>query len=390
MLGPPREVLAAIGKSLRIKDYITREPVMLALLLVLAVASFVAVDGLSNVYHSQRNSLGNRWFARGSTDLAAGEFAGAVGDFRTALLYSHDNYTYQLNLAEALIGLKRTNEAQTYLINLWERQPENGLVSLELARIASQKGRTEEALRYYHNAIYGTWPSGEEAERRETRLELINFLLKINDRTQAQAELIALAATVGNDAVQQADIGDLFVKAQDYDDALGSYLMSLKFDHHNLAASKGAGLAAFELGRYELAKRYLQAAVNVDPHDSQSADRLRTTELVLGMDPFRSQVSSPQRNRIVIEAFAIAGMRLKSCPRVGASGSSANGQPSLMESWDKMRPHVTERGLRQDPDLVENAMELVFRIEREASAACGPAAAMDRALLLIAKTHEGG
>ena len=144
----------------------------------------------------------------------------------------------------------------------------------------------------------------------------------------------------------------------------------------------------FELGRYELAKQYLQAAVVADPHDAQSADRLKTTELVLRMDPFRSQVSSAQRNRVVMEDFAIAGQRLKSCPSVDAFESSTNGQPSLIERWDKMKPHITGRGLRHDPDLVEAAMELVFRIQRKASAACGPAAATDTALLLIGKLHE--
>jgi tetratricopeptide (TPR) repeat protein len=382
-------VFADIGKKLDIRHYLTREPVMLALLSALAIACFFAVDGLSRVYHAQQDSLGNRWFERGSLDLNAGQFTSAVGDFRTALLYSRDNYTYQLSLAEALVGLKRTSEAQTYLINLWERQPENGLVSLELARIASQKGRTEESLRYYHNAIYGSWPSDEDVTRRDARLKLIDFLLRINDRTQAQSELIALAATVGNDSVQQANIGDLFVRAQDYEDALDAYRMSLKSDPHNLAATKGAGLVTFELGRYDLAKQYLQAAVSANPHDAQSADRLKTTELVLGMDPFQSQVSSAQRNRIVIEDFAVAGQRLNACPRVDASGPLTNEQPSLSESWEEMKPHITERGLRRDPDLAEAAMELVFRIERGARAACGPAAATDAALLLIATLYGG-
>ena len=84
----------------------------------------------------------------------------------------------------------------SYLINLWEREPENGHVNLELARIAAQKGETEQALRYYNNAIYATWPGDQEVERRDTRLELIEFLLSINAKAQAQSELIALAANL--------------------------------------------------------------------------------------------------------------------------------------------------------------------------------------------------
>ena len=389
MVGLRRDNLGAIRKRLDLRPYLTREPVILALLFALAVVLFLAVTGLSRLYHAQQESLANRWFMRGSTELNAGRYSGAAGDFRSALLYSRDNYTYQLNLAEALIGLKRMGEAQAYLTNLWERQPEHGLVNLELARIASQEGRTEQALRYYHNAIYATWPSDQEVERRDTRLELIDFLLRTNARTQAQSELIALAANLGDDSSEQARVGDLFFKAQDYEHALAAYRMSLKSDHRNLAATKGAGLAAFELGRYGIAERYLEAAVTADPHDAQSAARLKITELVLRMDPFQRQISVTRRDRIVIQAFAAAGERLKSCSTPNASDSPANGQPGLTEDWEKMKPHITEWGLRRDPDLVETAMELVFRIEREAGAACAPATETDTALLLIAKLHEG-
>ena len=118
-----------------------QQPTLLALLALLAVLFFLAVTGLSRAYHAQRDSLGDRWFTRGVVDLSARHFDSAVMEFRSALLYSRDNYTYQLNLAEALIGLKRTAEASAYLVNLWERQPEDGLVNLELARIAVEKDR---------------------------------------------------------------------------------------------------------------------------------------------------------------------------------------------------------------------------------------------------------
>jgi len=155
-------VATAAGKWGNLRFYLRQQPVMLALLAGLAVIFFLAVTGLSRAYHGQRESLGNRWFSRGVADLNARRFNSAVTEFRAALLYSRDNYAYQLNLAEALIGLKRTGEASTYLVNLWDRQPENGVVNLELARIAVQKGQPEPALRYYHNAIYATWPDDQE------------------------------------------------------------------------------------------------------------------------------------------------------------------------------------------------------------------------------------
>jgi tetratricopeptide (TPR) repeat protein len=378
----------AVGKRMNLGLYFKQQPVMLALLAVLGVIFFLAVAGLSRAYHAQRDSLGNRWFSRGVADLSARHFDSAVTEFRAALLYSRDNYAYQLNLAEALIGLKRTTEAYSYLVNLWDRQPEDGVVNLELARIAAQQGQTDKAQRYYHNAIYAVWPGDQEVKRRDTRLKLIEFLLSIHAKAQAQSELIALEENLGDEPSQQEHVGDLFLRAQDYEHALASYRLSLKSERHNEPAMAGAGWAAFELGRYPVAERYLQEAVAGNTSDMQSADRLKTTELVLRMDPFGRQISVAQRDKIVVEAFETAGRRLKSC---GAATSPAvpAAQPNLADSWAKMKPQISEEHLRRDPDLVEQAMDLVFTIERQTSGTCGTPAGVDMALLLIAKLHEG-
>ena len=373
------------GKMPAFQLYLTRRPVIMAMLFVASIVFFLAVSGLSRMYHAQQDALGDRWFQRGVTDLKAQRYTPAVADLHTALLYSRDNYSYQLNLAEALLGLKRTSEAYAYLINLWEREPENGVVNLELARIAVQRGETEQALRYYHNAIYATWPGDQEVKRRDARLELIEYLLRINAKPQAQAELIALAANEGEDATQQAQVGGLFLQAQDYEHALAAFRSSLKSDRHNAAAMAGAGLAAFNLGRYPLAQKYLEEALAANPNDKQSAAQLKTTESVLQMDPFRRQISAAERNRIVVGAFHTAGDRLKSCLTAHPSADSQN----LAAPWDRMEPHIRESGLRRNPDLIESAMELVFNIERETNTSCGSPSGIDMALLLIARLHEG-
>lgn len=384
-----QENKTGVAKRVDFRLYIKQQPVMLALLALAGVIFFLAVAGLSRAYHAQREALGERWFSRGVADLNARRYDSAMTEFRSALLYSRDNYDYQLNLAEALIGLGRTAEAYSYLVNLWEEEPENGVVNLELARIAAQRGQTEQAQRYYHNAIYAVWPSDQEEKRRETRLELIEYLLSINATAQAQAELIALQENLGEDPAQQRRVGDLFLRAQDYEHALTAYRLSLKYDRHNAAAMAGAGWAAFQLGRYPLAERYLQAAVSFNPNDTQSAERLKTTQLVLRMDPFRRQISVDERDRIVVEAFAMAGKRLSSCATPKAATASTSAQPSLADEWAKMKPRITEQQLRRNPDLVEQAMDLVFEIERQTSATCGTPTGEDLALLLISKLHEG-
>jgi len=374
-----------------VRSYLTREPIILGVLSGLAMVSFLLVGGLSHVYHAQQEALGNRWFNRGVADLSVGRFDSAVREFRAALLYARDDYDYQLNLAEALIGAKRIPEAYSYLLTLWEQQPENGLVNLELGRITAQRGETEQALRYYHNAIYAAWTGDQEKERQNARLELIEFLLRNNADAQAQSELIALAANLPDDPLQRASIGSLFLRTQDYDHALAEFRSSLRAAPHNAPALAGAGEAAFHLGRYSLAQHYLQAVVSQNPGDTQSAQRLKTTELVLRMDPFRRPISAAQRARIVLEAYDAAGRRIQSCTTPAsarASPQQAGREPGLRENWQSMKPEVTARALRRDPDLVEDVMDLVFRIERQAGAMCGPPTETDTALLLIAKLHE--
>ncbi len=178
------------------------------------------------------------------------------------------------------------------------------------------------------------------------------------------------------------------MQAQDYEHALAEYRESLKFDRHNATDLAGAGRAAFELGRYDIAQRYLESAIAANPNDTQSGELLKTTELVLRMDPFRRQIPVDQRHRIVILAFNAGGERLKACPAVDSPANTA-AQPGLVEKWENLKPQITEAGLRRDPDLVEQAMSLVFDIERQASAVCGPPSGIDLALLLISKLHEG-
>jgi tetratricopeptide (TPR) repeat protein len=167
----------------------------------------------------------------------------------------------------------------------------------------------------------------------------------------------------------------------------------LRTERHNAEADAGAGVAAFQLGQFEVASRYLQQAVAGDPNDAKSAALLKTTELLLALDPFLSGLSRAQRERIVVRDFEIAGERLKQCGMsAGAAGSASSlgtSQRSLGDSWAQMKPRVTARGFDRDPDLADLAMELVFDIERASASTCGAPADVDEALLTIAKAGEG-
>jgi hypothetical protein len=136
------------------------------------------------------------------------------------------------------------------------------------------------------------------------------------------------------------------VRTLDYERAFAEYRLKLRNDRHNRTALAGAGLAAFELGRYPEGRRYLEAAVAADAGDTASADRLKTAKIVVQMDPFQRQISMAQRNKIVVEAFATAGERSKACGGgPGESSKSTSSQMTLAGNWAKMKPRVSEQGL---------------------------------------------
>lgn len=379
----------ATRKVFNLHSYLRQRPVRLGLLSALAVIFFLAVTGLSNIFYAQRQALGDRWFNRGVSDLGARKYQAAVTEFRAALLYSRDDFNYQLNLAEALLGANQTAQAYAYLLNLWDREPENGQVNLELARIEAAKGQTERAIRFYHDAVYAVWPRQDEPQRRTARLELVDLLLGINHKEQAQAELIALSENVGEDPAEQVRLGDLFTRAGEYERALAAYRVAVKADQRNPRALAGAGNAAFMLALYPLAEQYLKRAAEANPNDQSEHERLKMTEMVLKMDPYRSVISLDERNHLVMQAFATAGQRLTQCAVPNNITSGGPSLSSLGDQWTAMKPQITLVQLARHPQLADKAMDLIFHIERQTNTICGTPAGPDMALLLIAKLHEG-
>jgi tetratricopeptide (TPR) repeat protein len=368
--------------------YAAREPLVILVLSLSAIAFFFLVSGLSGLYQRTISSRATVWSGRGQNDLGVGRIADAINDFQVALTYSRDNFDYELSLAQALVTLGRTEEARVYLINLWQRQPENGSVNLQLARIYASKGDVTQALRYYHNAIYAVWSGNAETQERSTRLELVKFLLDHKALNQAEAELIAVGRNLPENASLQMAIGDLFMRVPDYERALVLYRQALKLDRRNPDALARVGRAAFELGQYQLAERYLKSALAEKPNDAQTEELLATCSAVRKLDPY-SFWSSSDRDRTVLSDFKTAGQRLNSC--MGASTSQAGNAAlqSLYAQWMDTETRLNKNSLRLHPDWSASAMDLVFNIERETSNVCGRPTGDDLVLLLIAKQHGG-
>ncbi len=374
---------------------------ILALTLAGLLALFVVTGFAAQAYHSKYAALGEQWNGQGTTDLNAGRVDAAIVDFRTALIYARGNENYDLSLAQALTAAGRTDEAKAYLTGLWERDPGNAQVNLELGRLAARQGNTEEALRYYHSAMYDDWPGRDPAEaRRDVRLELFRFLIRQGDQAQAEAELIGMAALLPPDPALYTEVGQLFMEVGDHARAAFEFEGALKLDPNaGEATLVGAGEAEFYLGNYEAARRNLERAVHEKPDEAtlkQLRDMLEQTDLVLAADPFDPTLPVAERDQRVIAAFQQALRRLASCgAALSGTASASGGAPSspgaangafaaLANGARALQPQVTVESLRKNPDLATAIMDLVFDVEQGATQGCNPPQPLDRALLLLA------
>lgn len=371
-----------------------RRETFLLLMFVVLIAFFVVTGFAAKYYHAEQRAMAEEWYARGEADLRMNEPRRALEDFRNALAYSKEDSLYRLRLAQALVAAGRTQEARTYLLSLWDRQPGNGTVNLELARLAAKEHNVAEATRYYHNAIYGVWNNDPSEKRRMVRLELAEFLLGVGADSEAGSELIALAADLPPDPQLQAKVGNLLMKVKEYEQALKLFRDALSENPDAVAALVGAGEASYEMRRYPQAQGHLERAVRRDPKLTRAADLLATTNAVLTLDPFARRLTSRERARRASLAFTQATKRLEACAAQRniplQEGVAQEPLQTLYQHALETKPKANERSLRRDPDLVSNVMDLVFEIERTTAQECGEPHGLDHALLLIARTQQEG
>lgn len=384
-------------------------PIILLALTLAAVSGFAAVGHLVARYNANQQARGRKLYAQGVAAASAGRYDDAIAAFRAALTCDPANSQYQLSLARALRDSndpRRLDEAESYLLALWQRAPQDAAVNLALARVAAHRGSIEDAIRYYHNAMYGVWNRDPDSNRAKARIELIEFLLKKGALANAESELIALSSSLPPDPLAHLQAAQLFEQAQDYYGALNQYREVLRLEPLNAAALAGAGEAAYHAGNYSAAQRYLLEALNANPQSASARELLESTNLILRNNPFHTHISDAERNRRLTAAFAQAENRLTQCakqtgvdlnasrasaasaPAVTPASSQASQLAGLQVRWMATKPDLEHLRSAAETDLPDAIMDVVFQIEQQTSAICGAPQGVDLALLLISQKRE--
>lgn len=370
-------------------------PIILLVLTLAAVGGFAGVSHLVARFTANQQARGRRLYAQGVVATSAGRYDDAIEMFRAALTCDPTNSQYQLSLARALRDSndpRRLDEAESYLIALWQRTPQDAAVNLALARVAAHRGSIEDATRYYHNAMYGVWNSDPDANRNRARIELIQFLLKEGATAQAESELMALATALPADANAHMEAAQFFVQTRDYAGALAQYREALRYDPRAPVALAGAGQAAYQSGNYVTAQRYLEEAAKADPHNDSSHQLLATTDLILRTNPFHSHISDAERDRRIESALNQSEDRLLQCAKQKAvdlkTPTPTSPLPSLQSRLDAVRPELNQLRSAAESDLPDTIMDVVFEIEQQTRTICGQPQGADLALLLISQKRE--
>jgi len=363
--------------------FLHREMVVLVILCVLVVVGFLLTRAAARANRALRLRDAAAWYDAGEHQLGGGETESAIKALRRATAFNRDNRTYRLALAGALAAGLQDDAARQVLLGVRESTPEDPEVNVQLARLEARHDGLTVAVRYYQNAVYGSWTGDQLDARRQVRIELIRYLLAHEQRGRALSELLVLSGNLPDDVKSQTEAGQLFLDAGEPRRGLDRFRQALRIDPRNAVALAGAGEAAFEAGDYTSAQRYLRA---VDSPSARVSELRSVAELVLTRDPLRPGLSLRQRQDRVMAGFRRASEALDDCATKKPAANNAF--DSLRAEAGALEPELTPARLRRTPESIGTSLSLIYRIEQQTLDSCGQGSAFDRALLLIGRRHD--
>lgn len=316
-------------------------------------AMFALTTLVANTYRVQRRARAETHFQKGNVLLREGDNHRAVSEFREALAYSHDSFQYRLALALALIKVGDLGEAQAHLSELQESDPTSGIVNLKLAQLAARRGDFQQAVTYYHRAIYGQWTSQPEQNRIQARFDLIAFLVGRKAKKEAIGELLQMAGEVPDDPPLKDRIGNMLLEYGAPANAADIFQDVLS-EHVDAGAYFGLGQANFAQADYTAAQHAFRRALHMQPDNQEIRQRLALTDQIVALDPTVARLSSAERYDRSRQLVSKALAALERC--AGAEGEVLPDTfSSLMAEARKASPRRREG---ETPHLISLAEQL--------------------------------
>jgi thioredoxin-like negative regulator of GroEL len=260
-----------------------------AIIFVIAALSFID-SILEKTERQDVEGQAQQAHLEGARLIKQGKLSQGIELLRKAHALERANTLYELDLIDALITAAKTEEAEPLMNEIMLREPDDGRANLSAARLMLEKGKTADAISYYHRAIYGEWPQNAPAKRVAARLELAHLLVSSGRNTELLAELLPLQEEVkpkqgGNAAAIQKELGHLFLMAGSPSRAAASYQTLIDHNPKDSDAYAGLGASQLELGQYREAHAAFLVALRYKPEDPSIRRRLDLSNALTELDP---------------------------------------------------------------------------------------------------------
>jgi predicted Zn-dependent protease len=327
---------------------------------VLCALSAMAV-AMSGEYHERKAARAAGAAGAGGEAMTAGRTDAAVSRLREAVALAPDRFDYRLALGQALLASGRATEAETYVRDGLREDPVHGPANLTLARIRLARGRDADAESAYYHAIYGRWSEGQEGDRLQARLELLDLLRRTASRDRIRAELNQLASSFPGDLTLQLSVARSLLDLHFPDAAARVYRTVIERFADPGSAYAGLAEAEFARADYEAAWSAARRAVDSDPDDRASAARRDLAAAVLALDPTRRRLSAVERVQRTARVLTLGVERLAQCRGSASADDDEQAFVRRTGSWTSLS---RSRRLRQ-PDIGTEVMEELARRVRE-------------------------
>lgn len=363
-----------------------------AFLILLAVTTvlFAVTLFLFKSFSAHRTEIAHQAGEDGRIALSQGRPHDAIGELRTALAYAPNERNYELLLAQALGQDGRLEEAINYFLNLWESQPGDGFINLQLARLERQRDERQAAINYYRASVFGSWTGDGVIRRRDVRLELANYLIDQKMFALAQTELLIAASNASSIPALSVALGDALLRANDQTDAMKQYQKAIFEDSRNAVAYEKAGRLAYAMGDYTHAREWLEkslresagAVSNAAEPEDDAAAMLKNSERLLILDPALAPTRADRVNRILVER-SIAKKRFDACLKQAVPVPTS--METLSSRWTASSVNSTLAVLMRDDSNQDLVRSLIDGTETTTAKLCGAPQGDDALLLLLAQ-----
>jgi tetratricopeptide (TPR) repeat protein len=347
----------------------------LIVVILLTLAAFSVIDVfLARTEAFELANEARHDYDRGMDLLRSGNAAEAVNLLSKAHAIERTNPVYEVALAQALISAAKLDEAKNLLEDLFQREPNDGDANLLEARILAQQGKTDDAVAYYHRAIYGIWRSNPDQRRIATRLELAQYLAAHGDTTDLLAELLPLEASVQKNSAILQQVARLYLQAGSPARAEAACRELIHDNPGDAQNYVTMGDAELSQGNYRHAETAFQNAARLDP-SRLFAQRLQLSQTMAALDPTVRSLSSTEKYRRSMRILQLSRDALDRCSKSPEAKEMIADTDKVL--GEKMRgPMMNE--------LAEDRLSLAGQLWQTRLTSCGPSTSPDEEPLRLA------